>query len=169
MNKYLLFLTLLLTHSVLQAEHCWMTGDCLNKVGYVVVPESHYTYKDGAKITVDNKSYSIDSSDKIFKENGKPKVNDILTINTNYYELLGTYDFNSDLKDVEKTLKSEKAISLHWSKKKFALNPIQYAAGNQMSDGTKVKVLNIQLLSEKLPKITKKHLLLKVQIVEEPK
>jgi len=155
------------------AEHCWMTGACLNEVRYIVVPESHYKYTDGETVNIYGKTYLVDAKNKIFLENGVPEVGHVYTINTNYYELLGAYRLDDDITTIAKWFETHKPLEQQWNEKKASgmikVLVTQFGVGDQMLHGTKVKVLGVDLLKREIPEMTAQHLLLTVQVVAEPK
>lgn len=170
--KRIYLLILFVFSSSSYAEHCWMTGACLNEVGYVIVPESHYKNNNGDTGKINGKPYIVEGSKKIFEEGGVPLVGNEYTINTNYYELLGTYEFKRDIESVSKWYKTRKASEWIWSadksSAKLKLNVTQYREGNQLGSGTKVKILSLRLLKEEIPHISQQHILALVQVVSEP-
>lgn len=155
---------------------------CLHKVGYIVIPESHYLMHQGQTGSITefegerqiDRPYTIDASEKIFKENGLPDINSVVTINTSYYELLGTYKILDDLVAIKKYLKENPSdVETRWNESHNAatqvLKVMQFRAGNQLAAGTKVKILNYALLKEFIPTLVPQHILALVQVVEEPK
>ena len=154
------------------AEQCGISESCVGKIGYIVIPDSHHRYSHGQKGKYNGKSFVVNAADKFLTEDGIPFTGNEYTINTSYTELLGRYDFMGDLEAVGRWFEVNKGHEFiaenTGSHLELLLHPVQFYKGDQLIEGSKVKVLNVRLLSEEVPNIHRTHLLILVQVVSEP-
>lgn len=138
MSSLLLLTATLLSSTYVSAEHCWMIG-CKGSIGYIYVPHSQIEITQEMKtIKVDNDSYTLDTSDRLFKEYGLPNVNALVTLNI-YASLLKD---DSAIRNPE-ILKKISQWSFIYDKKALKATIRDYAidGGNSMKAGTRLRIL----------------------------